>query len=457
MLNENKLRILVVDDEVIILHSIRANLRGEYDVDIAKNPAEARRAMDNNSYAVVLMDITLGPKKEDNGFILGKELKEKYPDTAFIMMSGVVGNFRGAYAGFDDYIVKVFSEESLKRAIKNAIYVKSMPLSIRLRRDEMLKDIIQNKESISGVHRTIVDDPKRGKLEKIQGYLGQDGSGICLPWSAYQLMMHQGIFTVAVATTLGCVGNCEEICVDGRRPLERRLNWKEIVAQFLHGLDSLMAMGVFEMNQPAKPVMHATAMGEPLSNLENLLKAIVAILSIENLNAKAIITSICRQKELTALIDSLEPLGIDLSRLRLYCSLNSPFPVIRERLMRGTKGQDLTAIRELLLKFWKITGNIPTISMIVIPGLNDRPEDFRELAAKWGDVFEYKLQAFAPSPGFAPQPTATMDQLMMYKYRLHEVGITKVRVREIVGNLVNAGCGSCVSDEELAKKGARYF
>ena len=324
------------------------------------------------------------------------------------------------------------------------MYKRRMPQETRLRRLMLLRELYSCKDVITNVYRRPIVE-KNGKLEKMVGKFKSDGK--FMAWNAYRLIQHGNMVTSSAMTTDGCIGGCL-FCVHGRSPLVRRLVWQEIVSQPLHVLDGLLAHGVFEKNTIVRPCLHLTGKGEPLSNRENVLEAIKRLAMIRELMFSFIITTIGLVKDLKALFEDLKRIDMDLKRLRIYLSINFPFSEIRGEKMPATKGQDLLEVRDLGLQLEELTGNKLTAAFLNIPGINDRDDDFQKMADEWG-MFDIKLQAFAPSPGFHPFPTATPAQLDESKRKLEQAGAKSVRIRTVIGGFQNAGCGSDTADPEL--------
>lgn len=438
-MKKEKLKVLVVDDSHFDLNLIANQLDGsEFEVVLAQDSDEAVVAMRNNCFALAMVDINLGV---ENGSQVGRALQAANPAMATILMTGAVGNFREAFEGFDEYIVKGECEDDLLRIIRNTLYKRAMPLEIRLRRLELLYKLQPYKELVSGVYRRMKSEPA-GDLDKMVGKLVKDEKFIS--WNVYRLETSNDTFTTGCVSTIGCIGRCK-FCVHGRDYLTRLLDWQEMVAQVLHSLDSFLARGVFEANRVLQPRLNFTGMGEPLSNLKNVRMAIKRLAGLKELDFKFIITTIGREQDLKALVESLDELEMDLSRLRLYLSINFADQEMRKKMMPATKNQDLGAIRDWAFRFGEKTGNTPTASFILVPGMND---DAERIANDWGE-FDIKLQSFAPSPNFRPLRTASKAQLKAFQGKLVQAGAKNVRIRTVIGGSQNAGCGSNVPDREL--------
>lgn len=122
MSGEIKPRILIVDDEKLVLMGLKYILEEEnYLVDICYNGEEALRVIENNFYEVVIADIVM---KGIDGIALLKRIKEKYPLTEVIIITAY-GSMKNALEaireGAFDYIQKPFNADELKIRMQRAL------------------------------------------------------------------------------------------------------------------------------------------------------------------------------------------------------------------------------------------------------------------------------------------------------------------------------------------------
>ncbi len=112
------MKILVVDDEVLIRDVIREYLQLEgYSVDEASDGEDAINKCKYNDYSLVIMDIMM-PHKD--GFQACREIKEM-KDIPFIMLSARSeedDKLTGFELGIDDYVTKPFSPKELIARVK---------------------------------------------------------------------------------------------------------------------------------------------------------------------------------------------------------------------------------------------------------------------------------------------------------------------------------------------------
>ncbi len=114
-------KILVVDDEKLIVKGIRFSLEQEgMEVDCAYDGEEAINAIKNNSYDVVLLDVMI-PKY--SGFEVCQTVRE-FSDVPIIMLTAKgddMDKILGLEYGADDYITKPFNILEVKARIKAII------------------------------------------------------------------------------------------------------------------------------------------------------------------------------------------------------------------------------------------------------------------------------------------------------------------------------------------------
>ena len=115
------MKILVVDDERIVLESCRRVLGESYDVSLAKSADEALEAMSRDAFSLILLDIKMPGK---DGMTLMRQVKDKWPEIPVIIMSGYVTNETMEEVAKTDaatFLAKPFTPEELLRAVQQVI------------------------------------------------------------------------------------------------------------------------------------------------------------------------------------------------------------------------------------------------------------------------------------------------------------------------------------------------
>lgn len=117
-----KPKILICDDEEGVRESLRLILERDYEPVLAANGEEAlAKIKQDPEIKVALLDIKM-PKA--NGLEILKKIKELYPDTAVIMITGYQTTETAAEAiklGALDYIIKPLNPSSVLASIRKAL------------------------------------------------------------------------------------------------------------------------------------------------------------------------------------------------------------------------------------------------------------------------------------------------------------------------------------------------
>lgn len=152
------MRILIVDDEILIRNVIKEYLKIEnYQYDEASNGNEAIDLVKTNKYDCILMDIMM-PKLD--GYSAIKEIK-KISDAKIIVLSARTEEFdklSGFDLGIDDYVTKPFSPKELIARIKAVT-----------KRNKLIDNaIIVGKIKLDEISRTVTIDNEEVELTHTQ-------------------------------------------------------------------------------------------------------------------------------------------------------------------------------------------------------------------------------------------------------------------------------------------------
>ena len=116
------MKILVIDDEPVVLNSCRKVLQEDgFDVYLVPSADEALKAMKKEGYDLLLVDVKM-PKHD--GIYLMQKVKEKWPDVPIIVMSGYSTPDTitdGAKMGAEAFIAKPFTPDELLESIRQVI------------------------------------------------------------------------------------------------------------------------------------------------------------------------------------------------------------------------------------------------------------------------------------------------------------------------------------------------
>ena len=134
----NKIRVLVVDDEPKICHLIEELLKLEgYQVDVSFSGMDALQMLKRDDYQMMLTDLKM---PGIDGLELIKKAKVESPEIRAIMVTGyatVDTAVQSLRHGVDDYITKPFNIFELKKAVKQTLHTRQ----VAMENAQLLKDL----------------------------------------------------------------------------------------------------------------------------------------------------------------------------------------------------------------------------------------------------------------------------------------------------------------------------
>jgi len=120
---EDKLKILVVDDEAILRSLLEKILVKEgYEVSLAQTGTEALEMLESEQLDIMITDIKM---PEIDGFELLRQAKQIHPNLGVIMMTAYADAFSVKDAlllGADDYITKPFKSVEISMIVERAYW-----------------------------------------------------------------------------------------------------------------------------------------------------------------------------------------------------------------------------------------------------------------------------------------------------------------------------------------------
>jgi DNA-binding NtrC family response regulator len=139
-----KARILVVDDEEIVIRSCLRILGddGDCEVEAAQDGLEALKKIEDSHYDVLVLDIMM-PRMD--GLEVLRRVKETHPDIDVIMVTGlsqIETAVRSMKLGAFDYLPKPFDPDELKLVVKRA-----------LERRQLLRENLELRNEVSSKYR----------------------------------------------------------------------------------------------------------------------------------------------------------------------------------------------------------------------------------------------------------------------------------------------------------------
>ncbi len=306
------------------------------------------------------------------------------------------------------------------RQIHNWIYLKSVKeidemtdLSVKFR--EELKQIVR----VTDVKIKVKQVSSDGTIK----YLLEYSDGECVE-TVLMRFDNRANLTACVSSQVGCAVNCS-FCATGKRGFIRNLSYKEIIEQVLtiQRDTGLKVTNVVFMGQ-----------GEPLLNLDNVLKAMEIFNENFQIGARRLTVST------SGIIPQMNKLAELDMQSTLAVSLHAPNHEIRKKLMQIENKYDMKSLHTAMKNYVEKTGRRITIEYLLIKDLNDTIQSAKELAEYLHDIkCNINLIPYNPTADNDYQRPSN-NSIMKFKYLLEHSG-KKVTVRLERGADIDAACG----------------
>ena len=306
------------------------------------------------------------------------------------------------------------------KQIHNWIYTKSVS-SI----DDMTnlsKDFREQLKGIAQVTDTKIKVKQVSKDGTIK-YLVEYPDGECVE-TVLMRFDNRANLTACVSSQVGCAVNCS-FCATGKGGFKRNLTYKEIIEQVLtiQRDTGLKVTNIVFMGQ-----------GEPLLNLDNVLKALEIFNNDFQIGQRRITIST------SGIIPGIKRLAETDLQSTLAISLHAPNHELRKELMPIEGKYPIDKVKQALKDYVNKTGRRVTVEYILIHGFNDTAPVAKELA--------YLLRDLKCNINLIPYNSVIENDykkpsngdIMKFKYLLEHSG-KKVTVRLERGADIDAACG----------------
>ncbi len=306
------------------------------------------------------------------------------------------------------------------RQIHNWIYLKSVKDI-----DEMTDLSIKFREELKQI-ATVTNTKIKVKQVSSDGtikYLLEYPDGECVE-TVLMRFDNRANLTACVSSQVGCAVNCS-FCATGKRGFIRNLTYKEIIEQVLtiQRDTGLKVTNIVFMGQ-----------GEPLLNLDNVLKAMKIFNEDFQIGARRLTVS---TSGIIPQIDKLAQLDMQST---LALSLHAPNHEIRAKLMQIENKYPMDQLHKALKNYTDKTGRRITIEYLLIKDLNDTAQSAKELAGYLQDIkCNINLIPYNPTEKNDYQRPSN-NSIMKFKYLMEHSG-KKVTVRLERGADIDAACG----------------
>lgn len=306
------------------------------------------------------------------------------------------------------------------RQVHNWIYLKSVKEI-----DEMTDLSLKFREELKKV--ACVSDIKI-KVKQVSSdgtikYLLEFPDGECVE-TVLMRFDNRANLTACVSSQVGCAVNCS-FCATGKRGFIRNLTYKEIIEQVLmiQRDTGLKVTNVVFMGQ-----------GEPLLNLDNVLKAMEIFNENFQIGARRLTVST------SGIVPQIRKLADLDMQSTLALSLHAPNHEIRSKIMPIENKYNMDELHKALKYYVEKTGRRITIEYLLIKDLNDTVESAKQLAAYLSDIkCNINLIPYNPTEkNDCKRPSN--NSIMKFKYLMEHSG-KKVTVRLERGADIDAACG----------------
>lgn len=306
------------------------------------------------------------------------------------------------------------------RQIHNWIYLKSVSEI-----DEMTDLSLKFREELKKV--AVVTDIKI-KVKQVSSdgtikYLLEFPDGECVE-TVLMRFDNRANLTACVSSQVGCAVNCS-FCATGKRGFIRNLSYKEIIEQVLtiQRDTGLKVTNVVFMGQ-----------GEPLLNLDNVLKAMEIFNENFQIGARRLTVST------SGIVPKIRELADLDMQSTLALSLHASNHETRLKLMPIEGKYNMDELHRALKYYVDKTGRRITIEYLLIKDLNDTLNSAKELANYLKDIkCNINLIPYNPTEQ-NDYKRPSNNSIMKFKALMEHSG-KKVTVRLERGADIDAACG----------------
>jgi len=244
------------------------------------------------------------------------------------------------------------------------------------------------------------------------------------------LIPEQGHFTQCLSSQVGCSLACA-FCSTGRMGFERNLTPGEIAGQVLAAKDYLAGQD----EKPALRNLVFMGMGEPLLNLDNVLKSLEILTDPQGLNFSPRRITVST----VGFPEGLKRLG-ESGPAALAVSLHAPTQELREKIMPKAGKVPLDKLMAALKDYPLKPRQRITIEYILLGGVNDSVEHARDLVRLLSNIkVKINLIAFNKAEGLDFEEP-DKDQVLAFEQYLRSKNFT-VTLRKSKGRDISAACG----------------
>lgn len=306
------------------------------------------------------------------------------------------------------------------RQIHNWIYLKSVKeIDEMTDLSKKFRDELKTVAQVTNIKIKVKQVSTDGTIK----YLLEFPDGECVE-TVLMRFDNRANLTACVSSQVGCAVNCS-FCATGKRGFIRNLTYKEIIEQILtiQRDTGLKVTNVVFMGQ-----------GEPLLNLDNVLKAMEMFNESFQIGARRLTIST------SGIIPQIKKLADLDMQSTLALSLHASNHEVRKQLMQIENKYPMDELHKALKYYVEKTGRRITIEYLLIKDLNDTITSAKQLAAYLKDIkCNINLIPYNPTAK-NDYKRPSNNSIMKFKYLMEHSG-KKVTVRLERGGDIDAACG----------------
>ena len=306
------------------------------------------------------------------------------------------------------------------RQIHNWIYLKSVTeIDEMTDLSKKFRDELKTVAQVTNIKVKVKQVSTDGTIK----YLLEFPDGECVE-TVLMRFDNRANLTACVSSQVGCAVNCS-FCATGKRGFIRNLTYKEIIEQVLtiQRDTGLKVTNVVFMGQ-----------GEPLLNLDNVLKAMEIFNESFQIGARRLTVST------SGIIPQIKKLADLDMQSTLALSLHASNHEVRKQLMQIENKYPMDELHKALKYYVEKTGRRITIEYLLIKDLNDTITSAKQLAAYLKDIkCNINLIPYNPTAK-NDYKRPSNNSIMKFKYLMEHSG-KKVTVRLERGGDIDAACG----------------
>lgn len=249
---------------------------------------------------------------------------------------------------------------------------------------------------------------------------------------------------VCISTQVGCAVGCK-FCHTGSQKITRNLTAGEIVSQFMLVKDVYGEWPSSSNENRLVSNIVVMGMGEPLHNVENIIKALNIITDKDGLAVS--------KRKITLSTSGIVPNIPRIAKetgVKLAISLHAPNNEKRSQIMPINNRYKIEEILVACQEYQKIvTSRYITFEYLMLDGFNDTLQDAQELISlmkKYKIGAKFNLIPFNPWPGCAYKPSSN-NRVREFSRELEKAGYA-APVRVARGQDILAACGQLKSKNQ---------